>query len=188
VLCVVTLAVGCGNDHPAPLDAGPEDAGPRDAAPPPACPADPWPAAIEALEDAVKRELDARRAVGGLCDAMFYRATDALADDPALRRAARCHAYDMMTRDLVDARGADGSLVAERAAREGYAGTTTGQAFGFVRPDATAAAIVDGALSGAATCRSLLDPTATDVGVGIAPTDVASGTGARRYFQVTLGH
>lgn len=195
VVWAFAAALGCGDDDEASVDAGLPpgdgaidaalDAGSRDAAAPPFCPTDPWPPAIEALEEGVKSELDARRAAGALCGTTFLRATAALSDDPALDRAARCHAYDMMTRDIVDARGTDGSTAPERAARAGYTGTTTGQAFGFVSPDATAAAIVDGVLSGDATCRSALDPTATDVGVGIAPMDVGM---ARRYFQITFGH
>ena len=48
--------------------------------------------------------------------------------------------------------------------------------------------LVDGLLGSDGVCLSLLDPEATDVGVGIAPMDVGTGDESRRYYEIVVGN
>ena len=107
-LALVALlgVAGCNGTPPStPIDAGPLDAAPRDTGPldsgppdtgPPMCPIAAWPSTATTREDAVLVELSARRAMVASCGGTSIGPSSPVADDPALRRAARCHAFDTL--------------------------------------------------------------------------------------------
>ena len=131
--------------------------------------ADAWPSAWAALEKAALDEINARRALGGRCVTegvpFDFAPAPALLMDPAARTAARCHSADMAAAGVLGHEGSEGSTFWQRLAGAGYSGEPAAEtvAAGY----GTAAAVVAAWLtSEEGHCNALLDPFATEVGVG----------------------
>lgn len=117
-----------------------------------------------AAELAVLRATNAARAVGRTCGTFGYfppapplRANRLLAD------TAQAHADDMATRNFFGHTGSDGSRVAERVSRTGYAWSWLGEnlAAGYDSPDAVVAALVDSPRH----CSTLMNRRSTQIGI-----------------------
>lgn len=94
------------------------------------------------------------------------RGLPALRPHPELARAAQGHTGDQAARDRVTHSGADGTVVADRVERAGYAYATVGEnvAGGYPSPEAVVAAWLDSPGHRAI----LLSPDARHAGVGYA--------------------
>lgn len=206
-LALALLCAACGDDAGPAADAGgadagsgdagpalPADAGPAadagraaDAGPSAACPPDSaWGDAMTAFEDAVRAEIDARRATALSCGGASYGPSEPLTLVPALRRAARCQATYMAMVERVTNEGPDSALYVERAAAAGYAGEPTGVGFGQILASASAAALVEGLLRIDTNCASFLAADTTDIGVGVAPMAVGPD-GDQLYYELIVG-
>ena len=109
------------------------------------------------LADATLAAINAERGQRGM----------ALLDpDPQLTAAAQAHACDSAARNQMSHRGSDGSNIARRVQREGYAYRVIAEnvAAGY----RSAGAVMQGWMNSSGHRRNILDRTARDVGIGLA--------------------
>jgi uncharacterized protein YkwD len=95
-------------------------------------------------------------------------------------RAAQRHTEDMARNNRLDHQGSDGSKLADRAKRAGYAYARVAEnlAAGY----ATAAQAVKSWLDSPPHRRNLLDPEIRDAGIGYVFRDTEAGAKAYRHY------
>jgi uncharacterized protein YkwD len=100
--------------------------------------------------------------------------------DQHLTRAAQRHTEDMARNNRLDHQGRDGSKLADRAKRAGYAYARVAEnlAAGY----ATAAQAVKSWLDSPPHRRNLLDPEISDAGIGYVFRDGEAGAKAYRHY------
>ena len=190
-------AGGCKGEQVAPYDGGTDgdsdtdtdadtdaDAGdPAEACHPSA---EGWPADWAELEDQLVGLVNEARAAGAECgDAGVFEATAPLAMEPHLRCAARVHSLDMGERNYFSHDSPDGPLGEdefERVMNAGYEGFALGEniAAGY----STAEGAFDRWMSSGEHCAKLMNPAATETGVGFAAVDGSDWT---NYWTQNLG-
>jgi uncharacterized protein YkwD len=125
-----------------------------------------------AVAQAVLCLVDGERAAAGL---------RALSDSPLLDAAASAYAARMVAQDFFDHAAPDGSTLETRIAATGYDLVAAGEDIGYATgTDATAAAMVAAWMASPAHRANILDPTFTDLGVGVAP-GIPGGLGGATY-------
>jgi len=121
-----------------------------------------WPAAWRYFEDQVLALTNQRRAAGASCGGTWYPPVAALAFDPLLRVAARCHVYDMATNDFFDHVGSDGSDVGDRINAAGYDWLHAGENIGV--GGVTPSQMVEAWMGSTGHCESIMSPHFTELG------------------------
>jgi len=115
-------------------------------------------------------EVNKARASARYCAAEHFAAVPPVRWNPALADAARAHSSDMATQRYFDHRARDGSQVAERAERAGYAWRHIGEniAFGQRSPQEAVA----GWLDSPGHCANIMNGGFTEMGAayGVTPT------------------
>jgi uncharacterized protein YkwD len=178
-LLTVLISVGicaCTGDDEAPeLPAVPEDveycASVRD-----------WDPALALLEDEVLILVNERRAEGAMCGEDSFEPAEPLIMDGALRCAARKHAADMGAQDFFSNVDPDGLGFADRAAMAEYGGTVLEQNIGAGQ--SSAEQVVTAIMGSTGTCAQLMNPVATEIGVGHGPDTEAKYV---RYWAQVFG-
>ena len=122
------------------------------------------------FEDDVFRLVNINRAAGADCGSTgsFDRAAP-LAENAALRCAARNHSLDMATRNFFSHTNPDGNGSRERMDQAGYGGFAWGEniAFGQTSP----AQVVDGWMHSSGHCANIMNPNFTEIGIGHDPSN-----------------
>ena len=110
--------------------------------------------------------VNAARAAGRRCGGEAFPPVPLLAWNASLAAAAESHSADMARRDDFAHEGADGSRVAERAARQGYAWRSVGEniAAGQGSPEG----VVAGWLASPDHCRNIMSGDFTEMGAAYA--------------------
>ena len=122
-----------------------------------------WEPDLSAFEDEVLVLINERRAGGALCGSDDYAPAQMLSMSPALRCAARVHALDMATQDYFSNLDPDDLRYSDRAQLAEYEGTALGQNIGAAH--ATPAQLVTAMMGSAGWCRTLMEPSASEIGV-----------------------
>lgn len=122
------------------------------------------------------------RSVPRVCGTKSFAAAGPLVAQGDLRAAAQGHASDMAANDYFAHTSLDGRSPWDRIAESGYAGFGMSEniAAGF----ATAQGVVDGWLNSPGHCANLMNPTATQLGVGHAS---APGSTYGHYWVQNFG-
>ena len=89
-----------------------------------------------------------------------------LREHGALTRAAQDHSRDMADRQVMSHTGSDGSNFQQRAQRAGYPGVPLGE--NIARGQPTPAVVVSSWLNSPGHCLNIMNPSATEIGVGLA--------------------
>ena len=110
--------------------------------------------------------VNAARAVPRTCGERAFGAAPPVAWDDALGAAALAHSRDMAARRHMAHQGSDGSEVATRAMRAGYAWRLIGENIAAGQP--TAREAVDGWIESPGHCANLMNPRFTEMGAGYA--------------------
>lgn len=113
------------------------------------------------LDLANRARSEARR-----CGRRKFEAAVPLVMSPLLAEAAMMHAQDMAGRDVLTHTGHDGSSVAARVTRTGYAWRAVAENVAAGQPDADA--VVGEWLASPEHCSNLMDPRFTEMGVAYA--------------------
>jgi uncharacterized protein YkwD len=121
------------------------------------------PAAVAAR---VLELVNAARAQARRCGRQRFAAAPPLTMSTALMAAASVHALDMAERGWLGHEGSDGSFVADRVARTGYAWQGVGENVAAGQRDADAA--VAAWLESVGHCATLMDPRFAETGVAFA--------------------
>lgn len=132
--------------------------------------ADPFSPPSPQDESQVRAELLQRinqaRAQARRCGDRHFGAAGPLRLVPALDRTAELHAADMARHSYFSHTGRDGSQVAQRADRSGYAWRRIGE--NLAGGQTTAAAAVEGWLNSPGHCANLMQPDFTEMGLAYA--------------------
>ena len=156
-IAIVATVSACGDSEP--------DAGPEVPANDYCAPVDNWDSELAAFEVEVLVLVNEARAEGAICGTSdVYEPAPALSMDPALRCAARIHALDMATQDYFSNLDPEGLRYSDRAAMAGYEAFTRGQNIGAAH--SSPEQLVVAVLGSPGLCRTLMDPDATDFGMG----------------------
>ncbi len=129
-----------------------------------------WDSAWAAFEDQVLVLTNEQRAQGANCGSEgSFGPAGAVTMEPHIRCAARVHSMDMGVRDYADHNSPGGPLGDdpwERMANAGFTGTPVSEniAFGYTTP----AQVVLGWLESDGHCANMMNPTATQIGIGYA--------------------
>ena len=107
--------------------------------------------------------VNAARAAPRLCGARLFAAANPLALNPALTLAAHAHSRDMAAQRYFSHQARDGSYVAERALRAGYAWRVIGE--NIASGINTAEEAVAGWLESPGHCANIMNPAFTEMGV-----------------------
>ena len=128
----------------------------RVGAPPPGTPQ-------EALD--VLKLVNEARALARSCGGERYSAADPLSLEGRLARAAQLHSQDMHDHNVMSHTGSDGSDLRARADRQGYDWSNLGEnvAWGYTSPQS----VVAGWLNSPGHCANIMNPTFTELGVGL---------------------
>lgn len=121
------------------------------------------PAAVAAR---VLELVNAARAEARRCGRQSFAAAPPVAMSTPLTAAASVHSLDMAARGSLAHEGSDGSAVAERVTRTGYAWLGVGENIAAGQPDAEAA--VAGWIESPGHCATLMDARFTEMGVAFA--------------------
>lgn len=121
------------------------------------------PAAVAAR---VLELVNAARAEARRCGRQSFAAAAPVAMATPLTAAASVHSLDMAARGSLAHEGSDGSAVADRVTRTGYAWQGVGENIAAGQPDAEAA--VAGWIESPGHCATLMDPRFTEMGVAFA--------------------
>lgn len=99
------------------------------------------------------------------CGSVRYGATGPLRLDAGLTRAAQLHSMDMAAHGTMSHTGSDGSTLADRVERQGYAWRRLGEnvAAGFT----SARSVVEAWLTSPGHCANTMDPAFEDLGTGV---------------------
>ena len=196
IVAAAALCAGCKGEQVAPYDGGTgtdsdtdtdadtdSDSDPAEACHPSAVD---WPAEWADLEDQMVDLVNGVRATGTECgDAGVFEATGPLVMEPHLRCAARVHSLDMGERNYFSHDSPDGPLGEneyERVMNAGYGGFALGEniAAGY----STAEGAFDRWMSSSGHCVKLMNPAATETGVGFAAVDGSDWT---NYWTENFG-
>ena len=107
--------------------------------------------------------MNAARSAPRLCGSRLFAAAGPLALNPALTQAAQAHSRDMATQRYFSHQARDGSYVAERATRAGYAWRWIGE--NIASGVNTAEEAVAGWLESPGHCANIMNPAFTEMGV-----------------------
>jgi len=107
--------------------------------------------------------VNAARSAPRLCGSRLFAAAGPLALNPALAQAAQAHSSDMATQRYFSHQARDGSYVAERATRAGYAWRWIGE--NIASGINTAEEAVAGWLESPGHCANIMNPAFTETGV-----------------------
>ena len=118
---------------------------------------------VEAL---VIRRVNVARSRSRRCGDQLMAAAPQVRSNPRLRRAAAGHASDMAERSFFSHTGTDGSQVAERARRSGYAWRAVGE--NIAAGQMTAETAMQGWLKSPSHCANLMQPSYTEMGLAFA--------------------
>ena len=133
---------------------------------------DNWAPTLAAFELEVLARVNEIRTEGTICNLdEEFAAVEPLTMDPALRCAARVHALDMATQDYFSNVDPDDLRYTDRAELAGYAGFARGQLIGAAQSDADQ--LVTAILGSPGLCRTMMDPGASEFGMGYVLTDAA---------------
>jgi len=121
-----------------------------------------WEPAWATVEIELIDAINTARAAGGTCGAETFDPAPALDLDPQLRAAARCHVWDMAQTGDFSHEGSDGSIFGTRA-NELFDGSVSSVDLGAGQ--AGVQAMVDAWLDNENSCRGLLEPGVTHMGV-----------------------
>jgi uncharacterized protein YkwD len=130
---------------------------------------------------AVLAASNAARAAPRLCGDRLFAAAPPLSLNPALAKAALAHSGDMASKHYFSHQARDGSYVADRAQRAGYAWRIVGEniASGINTPEEAMA----GWLESPGHCANIMNPAFTEMGAAY-----SLNTGRRRmYWTQVLG-
>ena len=142
-----------------------------------------WAPDAAAFEREVLEQINEARALGGSCGGdEDLPASEPLSMAPALRCAARKHTLGMIDGDYFAHASPDGETYIERVALAEYAGEPLGESIAGGSPDPTK--VVTTWLNHDGNCATLLNPEATELGVGYLP---ASGVTYEHYWTVVFG-
>ena len=122
------------------------------------------------FEDEVFRLVNINRAAGADCgSAGSFAPAAPLAENAALRCAARNHSLDMATRNFFGHTNPDGDGSRARLDQAGYGGFTWGEniAFGQTSP----AQVVDGWMHSSGHCGNIMNPNFAEIGIGHDPSN-----------------
>jgi uncharacterized protein YkwD len=163
ILATSTMTLGCGEDHDA-VDLGDDARALPDTE---YCdPARDWDAAHGELEAQMLERIEAHRSTGADCgDYGRFRPAGSLAQDGALRCAARVHALDMHMQGYVAHLNTDEETAADRVARAGGRFLTLAET--IAAGQASSDRVVDEIWIGSAgSCATLMGDAYTAIGVG----------------------
>lgn len=126
------------------------------------------PAAKDAarVADEVLNLVNRARSTPRRCGTASFSAAPPLRASSALTHTAQAHARDMARNDFLAHEGRDGSQVAERAQRAGYAWRLIGE--NVAGGPSTAREAVEGWLSSPGHCRNIMESGFTEMGVAFA--------------------
>lgn len=143
-----------------------------------------WAADDAAFEAEVLELVNQRRAQGADCESGgdFWKPSAPLSMDPALRCAARKHTLAMIAGDYFKHASPDGEGYQERAASAEYDGEPLAQSIAAGHRDP--AQVVATLMSNDGNCANLMNPDATELGVGYAP---ASEAKYSHYWTLVFG-
>lgn len=141
-----------------------------------------WDPALAQLEEQVLVAINERRAAGAMCGNDSFEAAEPLIMEPALRCAARIHAADMGEQDYFTNLDPEGLGHADWAAMAEYDGTVLNQNIGARQ--STAEQVVAAIMGSSGLCAHLMDPLATEVGIGQGPDTDAEYV---RYWTQVFG-
>ena len=122
------------------------------------------------FEDEVFRLVNVNRAAGADCGSTgSFDPVGPLAENAALRCAARNHSLDMATRNFFSHTNPDGDGSRERMDQAGYGGFTWGEniAFGQITP----MQVVVGWMNSSGHCANIMNPDFTEIGIGHGPSN-----------------
>lgn len=128
-----------------------------------------WPTGWREFEDMVIALVNQRRAAGATCGTTYHPPVGALAFDPLIRIAARCHSLDMATRDYFAHLSPEGDDVGDRLYEVGYAWQAAAENLGG--GPLTPAEIVAGWMSSPGHCTNIMTATYTETAVGYVAVD-----------------
>ena len=114
---------------------------------------------------AISARINAIRANGVSCGGKHKAPAPALASSPALVRAAQGHAVDMATKGYFGATSPDGVTLENRVHTENYAWSLVTELISKGPPPASA--VVDLWLSTPSQCEQIMDPSFSEMGVGM---------------------
>jgi uncharacterized protein YkwD len=141
-----------------------------------------WDPALALLEAQVLVLVNERRAEGATCGNDSFAPAEPLIMDSALRCAARKHAADMGEQEFFSNLDPDGLGYADRAAMAEYDGTALNQNIGGGQ--STAEQVVAAIMGSSGLCAHLMDPLATEIGIGHGPDTEAKYV---RYWAQVFG-
>lgn len=118
------------------------------------------------VEEEVLALVNRARSRARRCGGSNFGAAPPLQASSKLSNAARAHARDMARNNFLSHAGSDGSQVAERAGRAGYAWRLIGE--NVAGGPSSAQEVVDGWLSSPGHCRNIMDSGFTEMGAGFA--------------------
>lgn len=123
-----------------------------------------WDPAWAAFEDQVLTLANQYRAQGATCGSDTFGPTGPLAAEPQLRCAARLHSMDMLERDFFDHTNPDGLSPWDRVDLTDYTGSAIGEniAWGQSSPEQ----VMDSWMNSPGHCSNIMNPEATELGVG----------------------
>jgi uncharacterized protein YkwD len=128
-----------------------------------AAPASAGSCGIPAMREAIQQRINQVRASARVCGSQRMRAADPLSWNTGLFSAAAGHSADMARRGYFAHRSPEGTLVAQRVAKEGYAWRAVGE--NLAAGDSTVPAVMASWLASDSHCRNLMDPAYAEVAV-----------------------
>jgi uncharacterized protein YkwD len=143
-----------------------------------------WDPDDAAFEREVLELVNQRRAEGADCEGggEFWIPSDPLTMHPALRCAARKHSLAMIAGDYFEHESPDGEDFQARAAAAEYDGEPLAQSIAAGHRDP--AQVVATLMSNDGNCANLMNPEATELGVGYLP---ASDVSYSHYWTLVFG-
>lgn len=141
-----------------------------------------WDPALAQLEEQVLVLVNERREQGAVCNKDTFDPAGPLTMDPALRCAARKHALDMGAQDYFSNVDPEGLTFVDRAAMAEYEGAPLNQNIGGGQSQAEQ--VVAAIMGSSGLCAQLMDPLATQIGIGHSPDTEAKYV---RYWAQVFG-
>jgi uncharacterized protein YkwD len=143
-----------------------------------------WDPAHAAFEREVLELVNQRRGEGADCGSggEFWIPSDPLTMQPALRCAARKHSLAMIAGDYFEHESPEGERYQDRVASAEYEGEPLAQSIAAGQRDPTQ--VVGTLLSNDGNCANLMNPEATELGVGYLP---ASEITYSHYWTLVFG-
>lgn len=135
------------------------------------------------FEAAALTEINKRRKAGAMCPTSgFHSPTSALKANASLHCAALAHSVDMAANNYFKDNDFDGTTPKQRVAKAGYTGTYTAQ--NIAKEQAKAADAVKVWMASANSCKAIMAPSSTAVGIGYFYSDIAT---YKHYWTAEFG-